>query len=747
MGVRHVVKLSVLPLVLAGSLGGVEVAGRMNPLDYVDPRIGNVAPFLKPTYPTFHQPNQMLRMFPIKESYLADQVEAFPLQVTSHRRPGLFRIHLSLGPMASGEEYGPMDIDHDLEVVHPWRYETTLIEEGITVAFAPGRRAAIYRFDFPNAAQKNIVVQGTDRMAAKVEGSTVFTMVEQQDCRSPAPNTPPVIMSIFCYAEISDENGDPANGIHIQAEPGQLRIAGGAEAPDTLQLKYAISYVSAEQAHRNFLDEVAGEDCGGLSASARSAWDAVLGTIMVEGGTEAQRRTFYTALYKTHERMVDINEGGRYFSAYDHRVHTSDRPFYVDDWAWDSFRAHHPLRALLAPAQQEDMLASYVEMYLQSGWMPTFPLVNGNHPAMNGYHSSSLFLDAHRKGLGNFDLETAYEGVRKNFTEGTYIPWRQTAPATDLDDDLRRLGYLPGLHPGEPETEPLVDGFERRQSVAVTLGRCYDAWVLSEWAGESGKPGDQERFAAISGQYATLWHPDIRMFMPKDAAGEWIIVDPKSGGGQGYRDYFAENNGWTYAWSVQHDIPGLIALLGGPQAAVRRLDRLFREPLGTERNLFYVTGPDSTGMVGQFSMGNEPSFHIPYLYNYCGAPWKTQQRTRFLLDVWFNDTIFGIPGDEDGGAMSAWVVFTAMGFYPVTPGEPVYAITSPIFSKATIRLPQGRQFTVVAPGANARNKYIQKAELNGHPLNTPFITHDQIVAGGNLTLELGPTPNRSWGVE
>ncbi len=155
----------------------------------------------------------------------------------------------------------------------------------------------------------------------------------------------------------------------------------------------------------------------------------------------------------------------------------------------------------------------------------------------------------------------------------------------------------------------------------------------------------------------------------------------------------------------------------------------------------------ATGMVGQFSMGNEPSFHIPYLYNYFGAPWKTQQRTRFLLDVWFKDNIFGMPGDEDGGAMSAWVVFTAMGFYPVTPGDPVYAITSPVFSNVAIQLPEGRQFIVSAPGASARNKYIQKADLNGTPLNTPFLTHDQITAGGTLTLELSEKPNRRWGVQ
>ena len=190
----------------------------------------------------------------------------------------------------------------------------------------------------------------------------------------------------------------------------------------------------------------------------------------------------------------------------------------------------------------------------------------------------------------------------------------------------------------------------------------------------------------------------------------------------------------------------MIELIGGKEKAIERLDQLFREPLGMQRSDFYANGPDSTGMVGQFSMGNEPSFHIPYLYNYFGAPWRTQQRTRFLLDVWFKDTVFGIPGDEDGGGLSAWAVFTSIGLYPVTVGEPVYTITSPVFTEVAIDV-AGGQFKIVAPDASKVNKYIQKAKLNGKPLKSPFITHDQIASGGILRLELGPKPNKEWGVQ
>jgi len=281
--------------------------------------------------------------------------------------------------------------------------------------------------------------------------------------------------------------------------------------------------------------------------------------------------------------------------------------------------------------------------------------------------------------------------------------------------------------------------------VPVTLGISYDFWALSEFSKELDKKNDYQKFSLKAKDYKNLWHPEHRLFMPKDANGEWVDIDPKSAGGPGYREYYDENNGWTYAWEVQHDISGLTNLLGGKLAAEKRLDQLFREPLGMKKKLFYVDGSNSTGMVGQFSMGNEPSFHIPYLYNYFGAPWKTQKRTRFLLDVWFKDNIFGIPGDEDGGGMTAFVVFSSMGLYPVTPGLAFYNITSPVFEKVTINLMNGKKFTVIAKGASRTKKYIQKAFINGTEIHSPFITHKQIMSGVTLELELSELPNKEWG--
>jgi predicted alpha-1,2-mannosidase len=377
--------------------------------------------------------------------------------------------------------------------------------------------------------------------------------------------------------------------------------------------------------------------------------------------------------------------------------------------------------------------------------MPTFPQVHGNHMGMNSYHSSAIFIDGYRKGLKDYNVEKAYEGIKKNLMEGTFIPWRQGTPRRPIDDFFHENGYFPGLHQGEKETEPQIDDFEKRQPVPVTLGISYDFWTLGQFARDLGKTEDYKKFSQYAGNYKKLWNPQQRLFMPKDEKGEWIEIDPKSAGGRGYREYYDENNGWTYAWDVQHDIEGLIELLGGKNAAEERLDQMFREPLGMRKNEFYVNGSNSTGMVGQFSMGNEPSFHIPYLYNYFGAPWKTQKYTRFLLDVWFKDNIFGMPGDEDGGGMSAFVVFSSIGLYPVTPGLPFYNITSPVFEEVTINLKNGKTFTILAKGASRTIKYIQKAYINFKEINSPFITHEQIMDGGALELILGELPDKEWG--
>ncbi len=357
-----------------------------------------------------------------------------------------------------------------------------------------------------------------------------------------------------------------------------------------------------------------------------------------------------------------------------------------------------------------------------------------------------MILDAWRKGIRDFDVNMAYKAMKHNFFNGTRVPWR-VGPGCELDEFYHEQGYFPALHPGEQETVPEVDGFEKRQSVAVTLGHSYDDWALAEMAKELGEKEDYELFSKHAENYKKLYWVEKGFFMPKDKNGNWIDIDPKFDGGMGGRDYYDENNGCTYLWNVQQDILGLQELMGGKEIFEQRLDQLFRESLGRSTYELNARFPDLTGIVGQYSMGNEPSFHIPYLYNLTNSPWKTQKKIRMLLNMWFKYNEFGIPGDEDGGGMSAFVVFSAMGFYPITPGIPVYTIGSPLFSKITINLPNDKQFTVSAPNCSETNKYIQSAKLNGEVLNSPWFTHDLLMNGGTLELEMDAYPNKKWGLD
>lgn len=713
---------------------------------YVDPKIGNVSQLLVPTYPTFSLPNQMLRMIPNKVDYIADQLSSWPLQVEAHREKGLLQMSVSVEALTNASWKKKMNIDHDQEIVRPWHYSTYLVKDDITVSFTPSKKSAIYKVDFPASKIKNILIGGSDKAVFTALTKNSFSSVETISYRVRGIQPTIRTMQMYCYAELTDGAGKAIENAKITIDKNKLVFTSTSSQSETVEMKYAISYISADQAKKNFDQEVGKQTFAQTLALGKQTWDKVINQIEVTGGTEAQKRSFYTSLYRTYERMVDVNEYGQYYSGYDGKIHKSDSPFFVDDWIWDTYLAKHPLNTILNPKMQVDQLNSYIKMYEHSGWMPTFPQVHGNHLCMNGYHTVALFLDAKRKGLTGFDLEKAYEGMRKTLTEATYLPWRQGHKKVAFDDFYFANGYYPALHPGETETEPLVDGFEKRQSVAISLGMSYDAWCLAQIAKELGKTDDYKKFSTIAQNYKKLWHTGEQLFMPKDDKGEWIMINPKLDGGKGFRDYYDENNGWTYAWWVQHDIAGLTELLGGKQKAEARLDQLFREPLGLPKQEYLANAPDATGQVGQYVMGNEPSMHIPYLYNYFGAPWKAQSRVRFLLDVWFKDNIFGIPGDEDGGGMSAFVVFSSLGFYPIISGEPVYTIVSPVFEKSTVRLQNGKSFTVIAKGASAQNKFIQKAFMNGKEITKPFFTHDDLMSGGTLELILSNRPNKTWGI-
>jgi len=715
-------------------------------LNAVDPTIGNVGILLQPTRPTVQLPNQMVRFYPVRADYLDDQISFFPLTISSHRKGELFGVMPYWGE-PKAETWGKRQTyDHELEVNRPFYYSTFFVDNNIKTEFTPGAKCGFFKFSFPGKGEKflalRIVNQGSWEMGDEGTRGRENSFYGTEEFMGMKAYVYGVVNQTGQAGKLDFKYFDPKKNESFTKQGAWIKFDSDASAE--VELKYAISFISAEQAKANLAAEIPGWDFDGVKKNAENKWTKVIDQIQVKGGTEAQRRTFYTSLYRQYERMININEHGNYYSAYDHQVHPTNRDFFVDDWIWDTYLAMHPLRSMLHPQLEGDMLQSYVTMYEQGGWMPQFPLLFQDDPAMNGFHSTVALLDGYRKGVRNFNVAKAWEGMLKNATSATMLPWRN-GPKCILDSFYREKGYYPALWPGQTETVKQVHDFERRESVAITLAHCYDDWALSEMARELNKPEEAAYYHRQSQNYRNLYRPDKKLMWPKDSAGNWIDIDPKFDGGPGGRDYYDENNGYTYAWQAQHDLRGLIGLMGGRESFTATLDQLFREPLGRSKFAFWAKFADATGMVGQYSMGNEPSFFIPYLYNYSGEPWKTQKRIRFLLDVWFKDNIFGIPGDEDGGGMTAFVVFSSMGFYPVTPGLPVYNIGSPLFEEVKISLENGKIFTIKAPGCSVKNKYIQSARLKGQPLNKPWFTHEALVNGAVLELQMGPLPNKAWG--
>jgi len=714
---------------------------------YVDPNIGGVATLLTTKAPTVHRPHSMVRVFPVtkpglSDRYLSDKIYGFAVNMPAYRMGHVTEIMPSIGNVAALQSQNAATYDHDMETVHPWYHKVLLEDKDLIADWTTTERAVIYRFLFQNNESGNVIFRSRGNASFTIEGNNIIKGWEQFE------NT-----KQFFFAEFSkpfDSYGTISSGdLHAAKKEVTGRNIGSYlsfKSPvNSVEVRIGVSYIDENQAKDNLNREMNGKSFEEISDSSHKIWKEALGKIQISGGTERQKRIFYTSLYRGMERMVNISEYGRYYSGYDKKIHEDNgHPFYVDDWLWDTFRSLHPLLFLLDPAQQVDMVQSYVLMYDQSGWMPTFPQFYGDFPAMIGFHSAALMWDTYQKGGTNFDVEKGYEGLKKNAMSGTMLPWR-AGPMCALDSFYIEKGWYPALPDGAKETEPMVDGFEKRQAVAVTLEHSYDDWCLANLAKALGKTEDFKYFSKRSQNYRNVYNSNTGFMSPKMADGNWVKpFNPQLSGGIGSRMYFAENNAWIWNFSVMHDIPSLIELMGGAETFTARLDALFNEPTQIAKWQFMGQFPDATGLNGMFPAGNEPSFHVPYLYNYAGKPWKTQRRIREVLDMWFDDSPLGLPGDEDGGALCSWYIFSAMGFYPVTPGNGLYAIGSPFFERSQISLPGGITFTVKAKNCSKRNKYIQSAKLNGKEFNRAWLKHTEITSGGTLELVMGDRPNKNW---
>ena len=708
---RYFACLAVYALLASCSRDGRE------PVDYVNPYIGNISHMLVPTFPTVQLPNSMLRVYPERADYTSEYLNGLPVIVTNHRERSAFKLSVTAGEVRSSV----IPLSYDNERITPYSYSVTLADGAIDARYAVSHQSAMY--DFVSDSPLKLVLTSLGGTVGTGDDGFFGTQTVYGDTK------------VYVYMQTLQK---PAA---VETPDSGSVVLSFAE--NSVRLRYGVSFISTGQARANLLRELDGYDIDALEKEGRRIWNETLSRFSVKGGTPDERTVFYTSCYRTFERPVCMSEDGRYWSAWDSSVHEDGgRPFYTDDWIWDTYRAAHPLRVLTDSRMEEDILNSFLLMAFDGGdmWMPTFPEVSGDSRRMNCNHAIASFADAIAKGL-DVDVENACIASYKALKEKTLAPW-SGKPAGELDRFFWAEGYVAALRPGEAETDPVVDSFEKRQPVAVTLGTAYDCWCMSRIAKEAGNEELAGYFDEFSRCYSNLFNPATLFFHPKDKDGNFIEdVDYNAPGGLGAREYYDENNAWVYRWDVQHDIPGLIALMGGNDSFCSELDRMFATPMGKGKYQFYAQLPDHTGNVGQFSMANEPSLHIPYLYNYAGAPWKTQKRIRQMLTTWFRNDLMGVPGDEDGGGLSSFVVFSALGFYPVTPGSTEYAIGSPVFPEASVRLANGKHFRIVARGASAENKYIQSARLNGKRLERPFISHDDIMSGGLLELVMGPRPS------
>lgn len=478
----------------------------------------------------------------------------------------------------------------------------------------------------------------------------------------------------------------------------------------TLMVKSGISFVSIDGARMNLSHDIPGWDSDYVRRRGRTLWDDALSSIEIKGASDDQRRIFYTAMYHS---MIDprmIADVDRNYVGADGEIHTASgyNPRTIFS-GWDVFRGEFPLMTLLNPTMVNDEINSLVTLAETSkkGYLERWEIMNSYSGCMDGDPATSVILDAYSKGIRGFDVERAYAACR------------QTAAGTGdstnrLDNDFyMQHGYVPG-------------------QVSWTLDNAYFDWCVGRMAATLGKTEDAQLFSARAANYKKIYDPHVGSMRAKNSTGEWIPWLGKTAFGQGC----TESNPLQQTWFVPHDVAGLIELMGGPEEFCRQLEDLFEKT------------PPSFGWNDYYNHSNEPVHHVPYLFVYTGKPWLTQKWVRRILTSAYHNDVNGICGNDDVGQMSAWYVLGAMGFYPVCPGDGIYVIGSPLFSRVTLHLDEvwyrQAEFTIAAENQAPDHPYIQSAKLNGKPLSRAWIRHSEIAAGGLLEFVMGPEPNREW---
>jgi len=743
-------KLIYLLLLIAfiGNFVSCNEAKIKEPVDYVNPNIGAIGHLLVATASMVQLPHGMVQIgqnpYPeLADRYLADRVSGFSIRaLPRYSTKSLPGIMATIGEAKIVPNEYASGFDHDFEAVTPYFSSLLLESYNIEAAMTVTSHASFYKFKFPESKLSNILMN--TNCWIKITGDSIIESVEQVDTIQQAYYytvfSKPVSSFITWKDSIKSEQKEQAG-----SSIGAL-VSFSTNENEEILVKTGVSFIDMEQAKKNLENEIPDWNFEKIKINARKIWNDALGKIRIEGGTEKERTVFYSALYRVMlaSQAIDLTEDGRYFSRFDKTVHNSDgHPFYKLSSNWGSHHSLFPLDLLLEPEKQNDYMRSYVRMQEQGGWLAN----SGGYRNMIGRHEVATITDAYMKGYRDFDIETAYNAMKQNATGSSMLSREigSNSSLTELDKVYLEKGFFPAKRPNEKEWVKEV-GFGR-QAVSITLENCYDDWCMSVLAKELGKNDDYEYFLKRAHNYVNVFDTITGFMRPKTAEGDWIEpFDPIWSGGQGGRDYYTENNAWNYTWYVPHDVQGLINLMGGKDKFLAKLNQMFETnvPLYEKFN-FLKQYPDMTGWIGMYSHGNEITWHIPYLYNYAGQPWMTQRRVRQIMDLWYGDGPLGYCGDEDYGEMSSWYVLSAMGFYTVAPGRPVYDIGSPLFKRSVIAIGGGKTFTVESINVSRENKYIQSATLNGKKLDRAWFTHEELMQGGKLELIMGQRPNYSWG--
>ncbi len=613
---------------------------------------------------------------------------------------------------------------HSNEYAEPGYYRVKM-DNNIKVELTATNRVGFHKYTFPIAKKSSVFVDlvrainWDTTVKSKIEKTTDSTIQGYRFSNGWAND-----QRIFFVAEFSKPIINTNLDIEQLPIPYKKKLSKNkgdyarfdfdTSKNNELLVKVAISPVSIENAKENLYSELPHWKFDSIRNEAKLAWNAELQKIDAELISDSLTTIFYTALYQSMLAPTTFNDvNGEYFGP-DKKVHkTKNFTNYSTFSLWDTFRATHPLFTILHPARVNDMIKSMLVFYQQNGLLPVWSLYGNETNCMTGYCSVPVIADAILKGIGDFDKELALEAC-------------VTTASSDFRglDDYQKLGYVP---------------YSEGWSVSKTLEYSFADWGIAQIAKKLEKKEIFDEFSKRSEYYKNHFDISSKFMRAKDSVGNWRTpFNPLE-----YEHDFTESNGWHYFWYTPQAVPEIINMVGGEKNYIAKLDSFFTLEPKPDDNLPIF----STGMIGQYVHGNEPSHHVGYLYNFAGVPWKTQEITRKIMLTQHKNSPDGICGNEDCGQMSAWFIFSALGFYPVNPSSGNYIFGSPLIKNATLNLENGKQFKINAHYNNAENIYIKKVMLNGKILHRSYIKHSEIMNGGKLEYFMTNQPNKDWAIE